>query len=231
LGVREILIVEDQAIMREGLRALLSNCSGIKVVGEAADGCLGVRMFKKLHPDVVLMDLSMPKMNGIESLKQIKRVKEEARVLMLSVHNTEEYGRAVLKAGADGYIQKDCSSAELVKAINDVFDGRTYIYPSVSEPLVQGYGDGKTRDKGSSWDSLTDRERQVLKLVAEGYRNREIAEFLFICPKTVEKHRTNLMKKLDLHSVAALTTYCLQRGLVGPAESDWSVLNPLFAGA
>jgi DNA-binding NarL/FixJ family response regulator len=209
-----VLLVEDHAIVREGLRALLATEPGLEVIAEAADGWTAVRMFRDHNPDIVLMDLSMPKMNGIESIRHIKRIREDAKILVLTVHSTEEYVREALTVGASGFIQKDCGASELVKAIDCLSYGQTYLCSGISDVVVRGYIEGGSGGQRSAWDLLTDRERQVLKLVAEGARNKDIAEYLFISEKTVEKHRANMMKKLNLHSVSALTTYCLQRGLI-----------------
>jgi len=210
----QILIVEDHSIVREGLRALISNAPGLEVVGEAEDGCAAIKAFRRDKPDIVLMDLSMPKMNGLESIKQIKRIAQEARILVLTVHNTEEYVSEALKAGASGFIQKDCGSSELIHAIKCLSLGQTYLSPGISDVFVKSDLNSKSEPPQLATETLTDRERQILKLVGEGARNRDIAEYLFISQKTVEKHRANVMKKLHLHSVSAITAYCMQRGLI-----------------
>ena len=214
-GTYRVVIAEDHAILREGLRALLSSHPNLEVVGEAEDGREAIRCIDQLMPEVVLMDLSMPKMNGMEALREIKRRHPNTKVLTLTVHKTEEYILAALQAGADGYVLKDATSNELLMAIGSVISGKRYLSPGVSERVIEGYIEGKrTLEQKSSWDSLTQREREILKLVAEGYKNKEIAEQLYISVKTVEKHRANLMKKLDLHSASALTAYAIERGLV-----------------
>lgn len=211
----KIVIAEDHTILREGLRALLSSDPDCRVVGEAEDGREAVKCVEQLGPDLILMDLSMPKMNGIEAIREIKKRSPETRILALTVHKTEEFILEVLQAGADGYLLKDASSVELMMAIRSILGGKRYISPSVSQLVIEGYLDGKKGfESGSPWNTLTKREREILKLIAEGYKNKEIADYLCISVKTVEKHRANLMKKLDLHSASALTAYAMERGLI-----------------
>ena len=209
------MIAEDYTILREGLRSLLSSNPDFDVAGEAKNGRDAVRSIQKFKPDLVLMDLSMPKMDGLDAIREIKKQSPNTKVLVLTVHKAEEYVFASLKAGADGYLLKDATHAELTLAIESVLDGKPYISPGISEKLVAGYLEGRKPVKAeSSWESLTKRERQVLKLIAEGYKNKEIAGYLYISVKTVEKHRSNLMKKLDLHNASALTTFAMGKGLI-----------------
>jgi DNA-binding NarL/FixJ family response regulator len=210
-----IIIAEDHTILREGLRALVSASPDFEVVGEAEDGREAIRRTEQLEPDLVLMDLSMPKMNGMEAIREIKKRQPRTKILALTVHKTEEFILAVLQAGANGYVLKDATSTELMMAIRSVLEGKCYLSPGVSEKVVEGYLEGRKGIKcSSSWDTLTQREREILKLIAEGYKNKDIADYLYISVKTVEKHRANLMKKLDLHNVSALTAYAMERGLV-----------------
>jgi len=210
-----IVIAEDHTILREGLRSLLSSNPNFEVVGEAEDGREAIRCAEKLKPRLILTDLSMPRMNGMEAIKEIKKRSPETKVLVLTVHKAEEYILAAFRAGADGYLLKDSTHAELVMAVNKVLSGRHYISPEISEKVIEGYLDGKkTLKSRTSWETLTQREREILKLIAEGYKNKDIAEDLCISVKTVEKHRANLMEKLDLHNVQALTAFAIERGLV-----------------
>ena len=210
-----IVLAEDHTILREGLRALLSADPAFKIVGEAQDGRDAVRCVEKLSPDLMLMDLSMPRMSGMDAIREIKKRFPETKVIALTVHKTEEYLLTTLQAGADGYVLKDATHKELVMAINSVMEGKPYLSPGVSEKVIEGYLEGKESSQAvSSWETLSQREREVLKLIAEGYKNKEIAEELCISFKTVEKHRANLMKKLDLHNAAALTVYAVEKGLV-----------------
>jgi two-component system response regulator NreC len=210
-----IVIAEDHTILREGLRALLSTDPQFDVVGEAGDGRAAIRRCDELAPDLVLMDLSMPRMHGFDAIKEIKRQSPEIKIIVLTVHKTDEYILATLQAGADGYVLKDATQSELVMAIRNVLAGKRYLSPGISDRVIEGYLEGKETIKTSSaWDTLTRREREILKLIAEGYKNKEVADHLFISLKTVEKHRANLMKKLDLHNAAELTVFAMEKGLV-----------------
>ena len=210
-----IVLAEDHTILREGLRALLSADPAFEIIGEAPDGREAVRCVEKLEPDLLLMDLSMPRMSGMDAIREIKKRYPDIKIIALTVHKTEEYLLATLQAGADGYVLKDATHDELVLAIKNVMRGKSYLSPGVSEKVIEGYLEGKESNRPrSSWETLSQREREVLKLIAEGYKNKEIAEDLCISLKTVEKHRANLMKKLDLHNAAALTVYAMQKGLV-----------------
>ena len=210
-----IVIAEDHTILREGLRSLLSSDPNFEIIGEAEDGREAIRCVEKFKPDLILMDLSMPRMNGMEAISEIKKRFKETKILVLTVHKTEEYILATLKAGADGYILKDSTHAELKMAVKNVLSGKQYISPGISEKVIEGYLEGrKTLKTRTAWETLTQREREILKLIAEGYKNKEIADALCISVKTVEKHRANLMEKLDLHNVQALTTIAIEKGIV-----------------
>ncbi len=210
-----IVLAEDHTILREGLRALLSADPKFQIVGEAADGREAVRSVEKLGPDLVMMDLSMPRMTGMDAIREIKKRYPETKVVALTVHKTEEYLRTTLQAGADAYVLKDATHDELLMAIENVLEGKTFLSPGVSEKVIEGYLAGQgTRMPNSVSELLSQREREVLKLIAEGYKNKEIADDLCISLKTVEKHRANLMKKLDLHNAAALTAYAIEQGLI-----------------
>lgn len=214
-GKKRIVVAEDYTILREGLRALLSSNPHFEVVGEAEDGKDAIRCVERCKPDLVLMDLSMPRISGLDAIREIKRLCPETKILALTVHKAEEYILAALEAGAHGYVLKDASHAELVMAIKSVLSGKPYITPGISEKVIKGYLEWKkTHTPRSAWDRLTQRERQVLKLIAEGYKNKEIADYLYISIKTVEKHRANLMKKLGLHTASALTAFAMEKGLV-----------------
>ncbi len=210
-----VVIAEDHTILREGLKSLLSSSPDFEVIGEAGDGREAIRCVEKCKPNLILVDLSMPRMNGIDAIREIKRRFPETKILVLTVHKTEEYILATLKAGADGYVLKDATHAELMIAVKNVLSGKHYISPGISEKVIEGYLEGrKTLKTRTSWETLTQREREILKLIAEGYKNKEIADYLCISPKTVEKHRANLMEKLGLHNVQALTAFAIEKGLV-----------------
>jgi DNA-binding NarL/FixJ family response regulator len=211
----KIIIAEDHTILRAGLRALLSTQKEFEVIGEAGDGREAIRVADKLEPDLMLIDLSMPKLNGMEAIHEIKRRNPQIKVIALTVHKNEEYILAALEAGANGYVLKDASQGELFMAIQYVMTGKKYLSPSISEKIVEVFLENRKVGKEfSAWDTVTSREKEILKLIAEGYKNKDIADHLFISIKTVEKHRSNLMKKLDLHNTAALTTYAIEKKIV-----------------
>jgi two-component system response regulator NreC len=210
-----IVLVDDHTILREGLRALLSAVPNFEILAEAADGREAVRCVEKLGPDLLLIDLSMPRMSGMDAISEIKKRFPATKIIALTVHKTEEYLMATLQAGVDGYVLKDATHDELVMAIHNVMAGKPYLSPGISGKVIEGYLEGKEGSLSvSSWQKLSQREREVLKLIAEGYKNKEIAEDLCISLKTVEKHRANLMKKLDLHNAAGLTVYAMEKGIV-----------------
>jgi len=211
-----IVLVDDHAILREGLRELLKSDDGLEVVGVADNGRDAVRSVAALKPDLVLMDLAMPQMDGLSAIRELKRRSAEIRILVLTMHKTEEHIRAALQAGASGYVLKDASRSELLMAIHSVLNGKSFISPGVADRIVMGYLDRNRGDAQVLSDTLTAREKQVLKLIAEGRRNRDIAAYLFVSIKTVEKHRANLMGKLNLHNTAALTTFALGNTLLTP---------------
>ena len=210
-----IVIAEDHTILREGLRSLLSSSPEFEVVGEAEDGRAAIQCVVKYKPDLILTDLSMPRMNGMEAIREIKKQSPKTKVLVLTVHKAEEYILNTFRAGANGYLLKDSTHAELVMAVKKVLSNQHYISPEISEKVIEGYIEGRRALKPhTSWETLTAREREILKLIAEGYRNKKIAEELCISVKTVEKHRANLMEKLNLHNVQALTAFALEKGVV-----------------
>lgn len=212
---QRILIVEDHTLLRAGLSALLSQDPDIEIVGELDNGRDAIRSIATLNPHLVLMDLTLPGCNGIEAIEEIKGRWPEVKILVLTLHRNEEYIHESLRAGTDGYILKDASLDELRVAIRSVLGGKTYLSPDISSKVVTGYlGSGHGGKSTSVWDRVTHRERQVLKLVAEGHPNRYIAEYLCLSIKTVEKHRSNLMNKLGLHNASALTTFAIEKGLV-----------------
>ena len=210
-----VVIAEDYTILREGLRALISAHPDFEVVAEAGDGQEAIKCVEQWKPDLVLMDLSMPRMNGMEAIREIRKRIPETKIVVLTIHKTEEYILATLKAGANGYVLKDATHDELIMAAKNVLSGKRYLSPGISGMVFEGYLEGRKNVKPqTSWETLTHREREILKLIAEGYRNKQISEYLCISVKTVEKHRANLMEKLDLHNVQALTALAIEKGLV-----------------
>ena len=214
-GKKRIVIAEDQRIVRKGLCSLLTPSDEFEIVGEAEDGLDAVRRVQACKPDLVLLDLSMPKLNGIAAIKEIKHQYPETKILALTVHDSDQHILAAFEAGADGYCLKDATHDELLTSIRSVLSGKTYLSPEVSKKVLEGYLEGrKTLKRTSSWDRLTQREKEVLKLVGEGYKTKEIADCLCISWKTVQKHRANIMDKLGVHTASALTAYAIEKGLV-----------------
>jgi DNA-binding NarL/FixJ family response regulator len=212
---KKIVIAEDQTIVRKGLRSLLESEDNIEVVAEAADGLEAIRCVEQYSPDLLLLDLAMPKMSGLSALKDIKERFKNTRILVLTFHTSEEYILEAFGNGADGYCLKNDTHSELLTAINSLLAGKSFISPSVSEKVLEGYLEGRQKlKKETSWESLTKREKEVLKLVGEGYSSVEIGGMLNISPKTVDKHRSNIMNKLNLHTASALTAYAIGKGLV-----------------
>lgn len=210
-----VLIVENNNLLRHGLRSMITALPGYEVAGEASEGREAIRQAISLHPDLILMELSLPGMNGIEATAQIKKRLPEIRVLVLTAYKSDEYVTEAFRAGTDGYVLKDASYDQFVVAIHVVSSGKKYICPDVSMQLISGllHG-GDTSEAMTSWRRLTARERSILKLVAEGYTNRMAGELLNISAKTVEKHRASLMHKLGLRNVAELTLKALDMGLI-----------------
>ncbi|MCC6631813.1 MAG: response regulator transcription factor [Gammaproteobacteria bacterium] len=216
---KRILIADDHGIMRDGLSALLAQEQNLEVVGLASNGREAIRAAEQLKPDLIIMDVSMPLTNGQEAIAHIKKRTPEVRVLVLTFHSDDNNIYHALRSGADGYVLKDDSRVELLNAIRVVLSGKSYLSPAICDRVVSGYlGGGKGVDDGPRADtgpgSLTTREREILKLVAEGHRTRQIAKFLSLSPKTVEKHRSNMMRKLNLKSAAAVTSYAIVNGFV-----------------
>lgn len=222
-GRCRVLIADGQTILRDGLRALLESDERIEVVGAAPDGAEAVRLAGALKPDVVLLDTAIDPLDGLSAIREIKRRSPATRAVVLTMQDSERSVWTALQAGADGYVLKAASRSELLMALEVVMGGRRFISPLVSSQIVARFlQDGRAAAGApTEFDSLTLREKQVLKLVAEGRRNREIAQALFISVKTVEKHRSNLMHKLDLHNTAALTSLAIEKGLLarGPGNA------------
>jgi two-component system response regulator NreC len=210
-----VLIVDDHAIVRDGVRMILEAQPDIEVIGEASDGREALEAARQLSPGVVLMDIAMPGMNGLEATAAIRHDLPDVQVLILTMHEDYEYFFEVLRAGASGYVLKGASSDDLVSAIRAVHQGGVYLHPAVAKNLVSDYvkwmepGEDRAR-----YDGLSDRERQVLKLVAEGKTSRQIAEELFLSVNTVQTHRAHIMEKLGLHNRTDLIRYALRKGLV-----------------
>jgi DNA-binding NarL/FixJ family response regulator len=211
----KVIIAEDHQLFREGLKSMLSGRGDLDILAEAEDGLEAVSCVKRNTPDLLLLDLSMPRMSGISVMKEVKRQFPDVKILALTIHESDQYVLEAFDAGTDGYCIKDASRDELMVAIDSVLAGKTYISPGIADNVMEGFLEDRKRLKTKTdWDTVTQREREVLKLLAEGYLNKEIAEFLHISVKTVEKHRANIMAKLDLHNASALTAFAIERGLV-----------------
>jgi DNA-binding NarL/FixJ family response regulator len=208
----KILIADDHSLIRTGISTLLQG-----VVGEATNGEEAVEMTRKVQPDVLIIDLSMPKMNGIEATRVIRERYPQTRVLVLTMHENEEYIYQIFNSGAGGYVLKNSSREELYEAVRAVSNGEKFFSTRVSEIMVEGFikrGEAPHREVSSADVPLTKREKEILTLVAEGMTNQEIADKLFISPRTVDTHRTNIMQKLDIHDVALLARYAVEHGLI-----------------
>jgi DNA-binding NarL/FixJ family response regulator len=213
---KRIVVVEDHQLLREGLKAMLTS-AGYEIAGEAADGVEAIRLIKKLKPDLATLDLSMPRMDGFSVLRDIKAACPEVKILVLTIHETDQYLIEAFQCGADGYCVKDSSRDELCLALRSAIEGKMYISPRVAKTVLHGFLERQEQHKSEcAWEVVSPREREILKLLAEGYQNKQIAELLHISAKTVEKHRANMMQKLDLHNSAALTAFAYRIGLVQP---------------
>ncbi len=212
-----VLLADDHAIVRQGVKMILMAEPDIEVVGEAEDGTQAVEMAKRLKPDVAVLDISMPKINGIEATRQIRAALPNTHTLTLTMHSDDTYVFQLLKAGASGYVLKNAAATDLVQAIRAVRRGEAFLYPSVAKAVVADYlkrlevGEGR-----EMYDGLTEREKEILTFVAEGATNQEIAQKLYISVKTVQTHRAHIMEKLNLHDRTMLVRYAIRKGLIEP---------------
>jgi len=211
-----ILIADDHALVRQGIASFLKMSDAYEVVGEAADGVEAIQAVKKNRPDVVLMDISMPKLGGLEATVEIKKMNPDIKILVLTQYEDTVYIRRFFKAGASGYLLKKAVGVDLLTALETILSGRKYVHPSIASCVVDGYigvqkGEELAED---TYDSLTDREKQVLKLIAEGYTQKETADILNISAKTVVTHQTNISEKLNIHTRAGLIKFAIQKGII-----------------
>jgi len=212
-----IVLVDDHQVLRSGLRALLNLEPDFEVVGEASNGIEAVKLAETLRPDIIVMDVSMPEMDGLQAAEEIRSLDLQSKIVMLTVHADEEYLFQTLKAGASGFVHKSSADRELIDAIRTANRGDVFLYPSAIKKLLGEYLRGES-GKANEKDSLTKREREVLKATAEGYTNHEIAEQLVISPKTVDTYRQRIMEKLNLHHRSELIRYALKCGYLVPGE-------------
>ena len=208
-----VLIADDHTIVREGLRSLLEKEPDLVVVAEAASGSAALLLAREHHPDVILMDISMPDMNGIDATRMIRAEQSDARILALSMETDRRFVVEVLKAGATGYLLKDCAFAELATAIRTVARNETYLPPKIVELVIKDYLQRIPENSSSSYDNLSAREREILQFISSGMCTKEIAFALDVSTKTIENQRQNIMKKLNLYSIAELTKYAVREGL------------------
>ncbi|MGH7826456.1 MAG: response regulator transcription factor [Candidatus Binatia bacterium] len=220
MGSITIVLADDYPIVRQGIRALFDKQEGFEVVGEADDGLEALRLVETLKPTVLVTDLTMPSLNGLEVARQITRRRLKTRILVLSMHSDEHYVLQALKNGAAGYVLKGCGFAELVRAIRVVVRGERYLPTPYSHAAIEAYLESPKRSNGDPYENLTNREREVLQLAAEGLSNTEIGGRLFISVRTVEVHRSHLMHKLSLRSPADLVRYAFEKGLLLPQRSQ-----------
>lgn len=211
-----VVLVEDHLVVRSGLRLLLENNPEIEIAGEAGNAAEALEVVRKTSPHVVLMDIGLPDRSGIDATREIKRYFPNVAVLALTIHEDEEYFFKMLEAGASGYVPKRAAPEELLAAIRTAASGEVYIYPSLAKLLVQDYLRTHSLKEETQFNDITPREREVLALLAEGASNEEIAAALVISPKTVERHRENIMRKLNLHSRAELVRYAIRKGIIRP---------------
>ncbi len=210
-----VLLVDDHALMRTGLRMMLETQEDLEIVGECETGREAIQRAQELRPDVILMDIALPDILGIEATRVIRKALPKTAVLALTMHESEEYFFEMLNAGASGYLPKKAAPTELVSAIRVVHAGGVYLYPSLAKTLVQDYlKRAESGDEKNAYDGLTEREREVLKWIADGLSNQEVADRLVISVKTVERHRANILAKLNLHSRTELVKYAIRKGLI-----------------
>jgi two-component system response regulator NreC len=213
----KILIADDHGIVRTGLKLLLDRATGMEVVGEAADGREAVRLARELKPDIVILDIGMPLLNGLDAAAHILRENDRTGIIILSMHTDESYILRALDAGAKGYLLKDHADEDLERAIQSVAAGKPYFSPSIAQALLEDYVNlMRERRVQDSYDLLTEREREVLQLLAGGKSNKEVASVLNISPYTIETHRNNLMQKLNLHNTAEIVLYAVRKALITP---------------
>ena len=215
MNVIRVLLVDDHAILRAGLRALLSAYSDIQVVGEAADGTEALTRVNELSPDVVTMDIAMPGVNGLVATRQILQAHPKTKILILTQYDNKEYVLPLMKIGAAGYVLKQAVDTDLVTAIRAVARGESFLHPSVAKVILDAYLQDSATGSDDPYSQLTEREREVLILVAQGHSTREIGETLHISSNTVDVHRSHLMRKLNLHSIAEISTFAVRHGLLG----------------
>jgi two-component system, NarL family, response regulator NreC len=211
----KIILADDHAMLRDGLSRSFEQEKDIIITGQASDGYAAIELVKELSPDLVIMDIGMPGLNGIETTRQITKDYPQIKVIGLSMHSSDKYVREMFRAGASGYLLKNCAFEELVEAVRAVMSGKTYISPAIGDMVIKEYTSKENEEK-SVFSILSQREREVLQLLAEGKTTKQIGQILFISPKTVEAHRLRIMDKLQIDNIALLTKFAIQEGLTEP---------------
>jgi DNA-binding NarL/FixJ family response regulator len=214
----KVLVVDDHEVVRQGIRLVLETDPELEVVGEAASGEDAIERVRDLKPNVVVMDIGMPGLSGFEATRRIRQSHPDVQVLALTVHDSEAYVFQMLQAGATGYIVKRAPAADVIQAVKRAYHGEAVLHPSVAKLLIRDYLTRVEKGEEASYDTLSDREREILKLIAEGKTNREIADLLFLSVKTVQAHRANLMRKLGMHDRTELVKYAIRKGIIGLDE-------------
>ena len=225
-----MLVVDDHLVVREGIKMVLGTDPDLEVVGEASSGEEAVERVQELKPSVVTMEVALPGLSGFDATREIREMDPDVKVLALSMHDSEAYVFQMLQAGAAGYLLKRASAEEVIQAVKAAHRGETVLHPSVARMLVSDYVARVERGQEDSYDSLSERERQVLKLIAEGKTNKDIAQVLFLAVKTVQAHRANLMRKLGMHDRTELVKYAIRKGIVGLDVAQLGVFEPLSVG-
>ncbi len=218
-GKVRVLVVDDHEVVRQGIKMVLETDPELEVVGEAASGEEAIERVREFQPNVVVMDIGMPGLSGFEATRRIRQSDPNVQVLALTVHDSEAYVFQMLQAGATGYVVKRAPAAEVIQAVKRAYQGEAVLHPSVAKLLIRDYLTRVERGEEASYDTLSDREHEILKLIAEGKTNKEIAELLFLSVKTVQAHRANLMRKLGMHDRTELVKYAIRKGIIGLDES------------
>jgi len=214
MGKIKVLVADDHTILRQGIKSLLANEEEIEVIGEAKNGREALTIIEETLPDVILMDIAMPGLNGLEATRRIKKKFPRMKVLVLTMYTNEEYIFQILNAGANGYLVKETAFQDLISAIKAVYKNEAFMSPSISKKVINSYIKRAQNDEQETCEILTTREREILQLIAEGNSSKKIAELLFISPKTVETHRTHIMDKLNIHNRTGLVKYAIRKGIV-----------------
>jgi two-component system response regulator NreC len=215
----KVLVVDDHEVVRQGIKMVLETDPELEVVGEAASGEDAIDRVRELRPNVVVMDIGMPGLSGFEATRRIRQSNPEVQVLALTVHDSEAYVFQMLQAGATGYIVKRAPAVEVIQAVKRAYRGEAVLHPSVAKLLIRDYLSRVEKGEEASYDTLSDREREILKLIAEGKTNREMADLLYLSVKTVQAHRANLMRKLGMHDRTELVKYAIRKGIIGLDEA------------